>query len=163
MDQDPSHLRERITRHGLRGTRQRCLLYGALCQTRHHPTAEELFQSVRADEPALSLATVYNTLEAFTRVGLCRKIACAHGSGACRYDADMTRHVHLVTGDGRVLDLPDDLSERILSRLPPDLAREISRRLNVPAEQVSVQLVSSVVRPPAGGVPDDPDDGDSPL
>lgn len=136
-------------RHELRCTRQREQIYSALMNTHTHPTAEELFQMVAAegDEAGLSLATVYNALEAFTACGLVRRIPCPSGSGACRYDADTSEHVHLTTDDGRVIDVPPDLSERLLARLSPVLMEELQARMGVQIRGVSVQVVAATGEP----------------
>ena len=125
---------------GLRCTRQRELVYSALAATKSHPTADELFLAVRAEEPGLSLATVYNTLEAFTAAGLCRRLPSSNGTGPCRYDADTTRHAHVALADGRVLDVPASLGEALLERLPADLIAEVEARLGVKIGDVSVML-----------------------
>lgn len=143
---DVSDVRELFARHGLRCTRQRELVYEALAATRCHPTAEELLHltssRVAPGEAALSLATVYNTLEVFTEVGLARRLPCPQGTGACRYDADTTDHVHLARADGQIVDLPQDLSDGLLSRLPPDLLAEVQRRMGVRVSGVSLQVVA---------------------
>lgn len=135
-------IHELFRARGLRLTHQRELLYKALSQSKSHPTAEELFHNVRKSDPGLSLATVYNTLEAFSTSGLCRRLACARGTGACRYDADLNDHVHLVTSDGRVLDLPADLGERVLRRLGAEVLSEIETRTGVQLGPSSVQFVA---------------------
>jgi Fe2+ or Zn2+ uptake regulation protein len=126
--------------HGLRCTRQREQIYTALAASKAHPTAEELLHIVRAAEGGLSLATVYNTLEAFTERGLCRRLPAANGSGACRFDADLDHHAHIALDDGRILDLPRDLGDRIISEVPRPVLDEIERRLGVRIDRVSLQL-----------------------
>ena len=74
-------LRELFRAHGLRCTRQRERIYEALASSTSHPTAEELHLAVRDADGGLSLATVYNTLEAFTERGLCRRVPSASTSG----------------------------------------------------------------------------------
>lgn len=136
---------------GLRFTRQREVLYESLASTKSHPTADELFQSVRSIEAGLSLATVYNTLEAFIEAGLVRRIPCAVGAGPCRFDADTTEHVHLATHDGRVQDVPHDLSRQLLSSIPGDVLADLERRLGVRVDGLNVQLLASrtLDRPPS--------------
>ncbi|MEC9373006.1 MAG: transcriptional repressor, partial [Planctomycetota bacterium] len=68
-----------FARHGLRCTRQRLDVYTALAAAKDHPTAEDLYFRVRAEQPGLSLSTVYNTLETFCRHGLCRRLPTAEG------------------------------------------------------------------------------------
>jgi Fe2+ or Zn2+ uptake regulation protein len=93
--------------HGLRCTQQRRAIYEALVSTDSHPTAEELHQMIDGGG-GLSLATVYNTLEAFCQAGLCQKLAAANGS--CRYDGDISDHLHVKDAQtGRIRDVPEDL------------------------------------------------------
>jgi Fe2+ or Zn2+ uptake regulation protein len=132
--------------HGLRCTRQREQIYQALAASKAHPTAEDLFNQVRSYEPGLSLATVYNTLEAFTASGLARRIAVS-AAGPCRFDADTSDHVHITTPDGRVLDLPHDLSDRVLQHLPPELLAEVETRTGIKVGAVNVQVVARIQTP----------------
>ncbi len=134
-------IRGLLERHGLRCTKQREQIYGALAATRSHPTAEDLFAAVRVSEPGMSLATVYNTLEALTEVGLARRLASP--SGACRYDADTSNHVHLMMDDGRLVDLPEDLSERLVAGVPQSVLDELARRLGVRVAGVSIQVAAA--------------------
>lgn len=141
-------LRGLFREHGLRCTRQRERIYTALAGTKSHPTAEELHISLRDDEGGLSLATVYNTLEAFTDKGLCRRLPAANGSGACRFDADLSHHAHIVLDDGRVLDVPSDLSERIARDIPRSTLDEIERRLGVEITGTNLHLAGRAVSRP---------------
>lgn len=131
---------ERFAHCGLRRTRQREVIYRELARTCSHPTAEELLRLAHVHTPELSLATVYNTLEALVRGGLCRKIAPA-GGGAWRYDADLHPHAHVSREDGTLVDLPEDLSRRIV-RLDPALVEEVERRLGIKVRGVAVQVVA---------------------
>lgn len=139
-------VRSLFERYGLRCTRQREQIYAALASTKSHPTAEELFNTVQHAEPGLSLATVYNTLDAFSECGLVRRVPCPSGSGACRYDADMHEHVHVTMGDGRILDVPDDLSAQLLAAVPEALLQDLERRLGVSVEGVNIQIVAQIRR-----------------
>ena len=139
-------VRALFQRHDLRCTRQRELVYAALAESKAHPTAEDLHLAVHATDPGLSLATLYNTLEAFLACGLGRKLPAADGSGPCRYDADTAPHVHLATDDGRVLDVPPDLSERLLACVSPELIGEIESRMGVRVRRLNVQVVAHAPR-----------------
>jgi Fe2+ or Zn2+ uptake regulation protein len=140
--QDQNHIRTLFESHGLRCTRQREVLYQALAATKSHPTADELFQAVKAQEEGLSLATVYNTLDAFSEVGLVRRLPCSHGSGPCRFDADTTDHVHLATPDGRVQDVPHDLSRQLLAGIPSQAITDLERRMGVKVAGLTVQVTA---------------------
>lgn len=66
---------ERLRQAGLKATGPRVILLTALEQNRSHPTAELLYESLQVDHPSLSLSTVYQTLDAFIRTGLCRRVS----------------------------------------------------------------------------------------
>jgi len=133
-------IRELFRTHNVRCTHQREMVYGGLAATPAHPTAEELYHTLHATDPNISLATVYNSLDALSDVGLVRKVPS--GLGPCRYDAETEPHVHVSTPDGRVMDAPLDLSERLLRCLPRDVIAEIERRMGVSIARVNVQMVA---------------------
>jgi Fe2+ or Zn2+ uptake regulation protein len=54
---------------GHRFTAQRAAVYDTLYAASSHPTADEIFSSVRSRIPDISLATVYKALEAWRRSG----------------------------------------------------------------------------------------------
>lgn len=131
--------------HGLRCTRQRAVIYDALARSNQHPTADELYRqcSVRAD--GLSLATVYNTLDALCDAGLVRRLSVAGGNGSARYDAVTADHGHHLhardQATGEVYDVPDDLGQRILEQIPAELLKEIEEKLGFKVNQVQIELV----------------------
>ncbi len=139
---------------GLRRTKQREAIYGALAASRAHPTAEELFAVVRGGESCLSLATVYNTLEAFVAAGLAQRVPPADGFASCRYDADTTPHAHVELSDGRVMDVPSDLSGRLLAGIPGALIAEIEHRLDVSVRGLSLRVLADAPGPALPGRPD---------
>ena len=78
-----------------------------LTGTLHHPTAEEVFQAVRAQIPKISLATVYKALEALVAIGVVDRLTAADGTGSARYDARSDDHYHFrCLRTGTVHDLP---------------------------------------------------------
>lgn len=134
------HLPDLFRSHGLRRTRQRELIYGALANTTRHPTAEELHGMVHRLDTGISLATVYNALEAFSGAGLVRKLPAAAGNGASRFDATVHPHVHVTLDDGRVIDVPEDLSLSLLDALPEEQIAEIEQRLGVRVSEIKLDL-----------------------
>lgn len=132
--------RELFNRHSLRCTKQRIALYDALCQCASHPTAEELYRMVRPRTSGLSRATVYNTLEALCKAGLATRLPTPNG--CCRYDADMSHHLHVrLTDSAEIRDVPADLGARLIENLPKDVLQEIERRMGLKLQGVSVQLL----------------------
>lgn len=145
----PDAIRDLFHARAIRHTRQRELVYAALAATKAHPTADELYDSVHAADSELSMATVYNTLDALVEAGLARRVPS--GSGPCRFDADVSEHAHLLTADGAVRDLPEDLSKALLSALPPQALRDLADRMGVEIERINLQVVAKPApRPPQG-------------
>jgi Fe2+ or Zn2+ uptake regulation protein len=144
MDTQPCDCPEQIqtlfAEHGLRFTRQRCAVYRALAGTRAHPTADELFRNVSQSDQSISLATVYNTLEAFCRVGIAQKLATDDLSA--RYDASVHNHLHLRDArTGRVTDVPDHLGRQLLDDLPREAIRAIEARLGYKVSDIKIELL----------------------
>lgn len=99
MEQE-ARLGEALRRSGRPMTRQRRAVWAAMHGLRDHPTAAE----IHARCGGLPLATVYNTLELFTLLGLVRPLALA---GVVRYDVDTAEHVNVICSRcGRVTDVP---------------------------------------------------------
>lgn len=85
---------ERLHQAGLKATGPRMLILAALEHERSHPTAEQLHEALRQDYPSLSLSTVYQTLDAFIRSGLCRRVASA--GDRLRVDGTPQDHDHAI-------------------------------------------------------------------
>ena len=98
------HLRSALESRGHRFTTQRAAVYEALAGTTSHPTADDVFTSVRDGVPDISLATVYKALEAFVSCGVARKLSL--GAGPARYDSRTDDHEHIrCLSCGRVEDI----------------------------------------------------------
>ncbi len=131
---------EQLRSAGLRPTLQREAVLRALASTKSHPTAVELHEMLDGFAPSVSLATVYNTLEALTEAGLAQKLPPTGPEIAYRYDADVSEHVHAATPEGRWIDLPAELSERLLASVDAATLEEIERATGSKVVRVSVQL-----------------------
>ncbi len=104
-------LREVLEANGQRFTDQRAAVYRFLASTDKHPTADEVFLAVRAEEPVISLATVYKSLETLVSCGLAVKLGYAHGSA--RYDGRTDQHHHArCLSCSRLFDLPAHVTPR---------------------------------------------------
>src|SRR5262245_26790191 len=89
---DEAELRATLEAAGNRCTRQRAAVYAYLKSVVTHPTAEEVYRAVQHQVPNISLATVYNSLEALVDAKLAAKIS---GDGPARYDARTENHYHV--------------------------------------------------------------------
>ncbi len=141
MTRAHDHVRNTLRAHALRCTPQRELIYASLAARHTHPTAEELLGAVREHQPGLSLATVYNALEAFTHAGLVRRIAPAGGVGPCRYDADIHDHLHAALPDGRVVDLPPGLAAGLRAATGKGFRESLAAHLAMPVQEIEVRVI----------------------
>jgi len=85
-------LNERLTTRGFRFTPQREHVYSVLLKKRDHPTAEEVFIRTKRELPEISMATVYNCLDALVECGLARQVTLERG--AARFCPNMREHCH---------------------------------------------------------------------
>ena len=79
---------------GLVLTPQRLAVFRHLAAVDSHPSAEELYATVRRELPTLSLATVYKTLDTLARIGAVRRVS--RDGARSRWDAGPESHHHLV-------------------------------------------------------------------
>lgn len=109
-------LREALEANGQRFTEQRAAVYRFLMGTDQHPSADDVFTSVRQVIPDISLATVYKSLETLVSCGLASKLT--YGDGSARYDGRTDPHPHArCLACGAVLDLPGRLDAAAIASL----------------------------------------------
>lgn len=126
--------RKALEAAGHRYTAQRAAVYDALYASCDHPTADELFTSVRGRIPDISLATVYKALEAFVTSGIASKLTM--GDGPARYDGRMDAHDHIRCQTcGRVADLD--------SSAPPGWLETVSKRTDFVVIGYRLELVGT--------------------
>ena len=102
---------------GLRPTRQRLALAEILFGSGdRHVSAEALHGETVAARVPVSLATVYNALNQFTRVGLLREVAIE--GDRSYFDTNTSNHFHyFIENEGRLIDIGTDDIE--VTGLPP--------------------------------------------
>ena len=86
------HLSKQLSTSGFRFTPQREHVYGVLVEQRDHPTAEEVFIRAKRRMPEISMATVYNCLDALVQSGCARQVTVDRG--ATRFCPNMQEHCH---------------------------------------------------------------------
>src|SRR4051812_36481138 len=99
-----ARLTERLATSGFRFTPQRQHVYGVLLEKRDHPTVEEVFMRSKQGMPEISMATVYNCLDALVKCGLVRHVNLDRD--ATRYCPNMKEHCHFYCDEcGGVFDV----------------------------------------------------------
>lgn len=91
-DDLPGALQRRLEQSGLRTTPQREHVYQVLLEKKDHPTAEEVFIRAKKGMPEISMATVYNCLDALVSCGLVRQVN--QDREATRFCSNMQPHHH---------------------------------------------------------------------
>lgn len=111
--------------------RKRNAILDCLRSSHEHPSAETVFQMVRAQQPDISLATVYRNLALFKQQGLIASVATVDGIE--RFDGNPLPHAHFICRCcGGVVDLP---------RLEmPDLAQQVNDTIGAAAESCQLSF-----------------------
>ncbi len=115
---------ERLTQAGFRVTRQRRAVYDKLIDSDRHPTAEQVFASVKDQLPKISLATVYKALDSLVASGLVQKVVT---EGSARYEARCDEHYHaccVVCGWVRDINADPEMQKRLRSLSPAGFRTE---------------------------------------
>lgn len=94
-----------LTEHGIQPSAQRVAVADYVLYTSDHPSADQVWAEVRRTFPMLSRATVYNTLNLFTKKGLLRELVLAEGRVV--FDPKLDPHHHFLDDDtGEIVDVP---------------------------------------------------------
>jgi Fe2+ or Zn2+ uptake regulation protein len=95
---------QQLVANGIRLTKQREEVFGILLQKRDHPTATEVFLRAKKHMPSISLATIYNCLEALVDCGLVKQVNLDRAP--TRFCANLREHSHFYCeGCGSISDV----------------------------------------------------------
>lgn len=101
-----------------RNTKQKKIILEAL-KCADHPTATELYERVKNDNPSISRGTVFRVLSQFAESGVINKLNLSDGSA--RFDAFTSPHAHArCIYCGRVFDVSDEEIARLFSKKDAD-------------------------------------------
>jgi len=96
VEQDPYN--------GLRMTKQRKVVYDVLIEKRDHPTAQDVFERAQKKLSSVSLATIYNCLEALVKHDIVRQVNIDREPS--RYCPNLSDHGHFHDKQsGNVIDI----------------------------------------------------------
>ena len=88
---------------GLKVTPQRVAVYREIISRNDHPSAEELYESLKDKIDGISLTTVYRTLASLEKAGLVMRVPTLRDK--VHYDARVEPHSHFVCLNcGRIYD-----------------------------------------------------------
>jgi Fur family peroxide stress response transcriptional regulator len=102
-----SEIRSKLTGKGLKVTPQRVAILEAILKLNNHPTAENIIEYIRENNPNIATATVYKVLDALVLSELIQKVKTE--KDVMRYDAMIENHHHLYCSESdRIEDFVDD-------------------------------------------------------
>lgn len=78
----------------MRNSKQKDVVYNALCENKVHPTADELYAILLEKHAEVGIATVYRNLSKLSQCGKIRKITGLNG--VSHYDSRIEPHYHFV-------------------------------------------------------------------
>ena len=94
-----------LQEHGIQPSAQRVAVADYVLKTIEHPSADVVWNRVKARVPYISRATVYNTLNLFVETGLLRALSLADQSVV--FDPKTERHHHFIDEEtGEIHDVP---------------------------------------------------------
>jgi len=82
-----------LKNNGIKTTPQRMAIISFLDHNRIHPSAENIYKTLKKDFPSMSLATVYNTLEKLKDIKKVVKLNIS-GDNKVYYDYNTEDHYH---------------------------------------------------------------------
>ncbi|MBT0159253.1 transcriptional repressor [Candidatus Bathyarchaeota archaeon A05DMB-2] len=84
----------RLRSKGYKVTPQRIAICQLILSSKDHPSAEQIYQEVKKTYPAISLATVYITLDLLKKLGLVQELGFSDQSS--RYDPNNSPHINVI-------------------------------------------------------------------
>ncbi|MFO7575756.1 MAG: transcriptional repressor [Bacteroidales bacterium] len=106
-------IREMITDAGLKITPQRLLVLKSLAEMNNHPSADQVLNYIRLNNPHMGTGTVYHILEVFAEKKVIKRIKTE--DGIQRYDAIRSDHHHLYcTNTNKIEDYYDNELSKLL-------------------------------------------------
>ena len=116
VDERIDEFKRKSRSSGLKVTPQRIAIYREILSRKNHPSAEELYESLKDKIEGISLTTVYRTLSNLERVGLVQRVPTL--TDKVRYDARVEPHSHFICLNcGKIYDLdllPEIDKERVM-------------------------------------------------
>lgn len=109
---------------GLKMTEQRRIILRVLADSSDHPAVETVYERARQQDPSISLATVYRTLNMLNEMNLVQR----HDFNGpyARFEMNMDHHHHLIdleTGD--VIEFQNHEIEVLKERIARELGYEL--------------------------------------
>lgn len=93
MQSDVHSVRDLLMHAGLKATHPRIVILNELIHSDIHPTADQLFERIKSNNPSIAKGTVYRILDNLTEAGLANEVSTRQNLK--RYDANLGEHSHI--------------------------------------------------------------------
>ena len=104
-----------LRRNGFRATPQRIAIAQFVSSSKDHPTAEQVFETVKRTFPSISLSTVYNTLNSMRDAKMIQELAFNNTN---RYEPNTRVHINLVCLNcGAIIDIENKTLEAEVNKI----------------------------------------------
>jgi Fur family ferric uptake transcriptional regulator len=128
-----SRIERLCVERGLKMTGQRRVIARVLSEASDHPDVEELYRRAAAQDPRISIATVYRSVRLFEEMGILERRD--FGGGRARYEASEEGgpHHHLIDVEsGKVLEFQNPRHEQLMREIAAELGFDlVSSRLEL--------------------------------
>ena len=102
-----------ISSRNLKVTPQRVLVLSALMKMKSHPSADDLIDFIKGDNPNIASGTIYKILDSFVEAGIIERVRTSRD--IMRYDMIAEKHHHIyINGSDRILDYYDPELDSLL-------------------------------------------------
>ena len=116
-----------------RYSEKRQAILECLVNTKTHPTAEWIYESLKPEYPRLSIATVYRNLAEMKKEGIIRSVGIVDGFE--RLDGTTAPHTHAVCSVcGKVIDVMD-------APLPHELCESVEKLTGYKIERADLRFL----------------------
>ncbi|MEO9871891.1 Fur family transcriptional regulator [Ekhidna sp.] len=88
-----NQIKDRLSEAGLKATHPRMVILREVMTSEDHPSAENIYEEIRNDNPSISLGSIYRVLDVLVDSGLLQRVSVK--SGSKRYDANLNPHGHI--------------------------------------------------------------------
>ena len=110
---------------GLKMTEQRRVICRVLSTASDHPDVEEIHRRAAADDPRISIATVYRTMRLFEEANVIEKLDI--GDGRARYEEQRDEHHHhlIDVKTGKVIEFQNEELEQLKKKIARQLGYDL--------------------------------------
>lgn len=109
---------KQLINNGIRPTKQRMILAKLLFEKGdRHVSAEDLYEEVKKDNRKIALATIYNSLKQFRKIGLLKELVVDQNKSI--YCTNHDKHYHLyIEDEGKLIDIPQENIDLNIPEIP---------------------------------------------